>query len=200
MNKLLIATSNRGKIEQIRPVLEDLPLELVFLPDLNFKINAEENGQTLEENALIKASFYSKKTGLWALSDDMGMEIDILGGEPGVKSRRWPGHEASDEELIQLTLDKLKGVPFKNRKASFKSVIAISNPEGQSRIVKGVTKGYISERPSQIRIKGLPFACLFFIPEYKKIFTELTQQEKEKVGHRIKAIKKAKKIIKEILC
>jgi len=200
MNKLLIATSNRGKIEQIKPVLEDLPLELVFLPDLKLNLEAEENGKTLEENALIKANFYSGLTGLWTLSDDMGMEIDALGGEPGVKSRRWPGHEASDEELIQLTLDKLKGVPFKERKASFKSVIAIAGPKKENWILQGVSRGYISENPSQIKIKGLPFACLFFIPEYKKIFTELTDKEKERAGHRIKALKKAKKIIKEILC
>ena len=200
MNKLLIATSNKGKIEQIMPILRDLPLELVFLPDLNLNLKVEENGKTLEENALIKANFYSNETGLWALSDDMGMEIDVLGGEPGVKSRRWPGYEASDEELIDLTLSKLKGVPFDKRKASFKSVIAIANPQKQSWLVKGISRGYISERPSQTRIKGLPFACLFFIPEYKKIFTELTDKEKEMAGHRIKALKKAKKIIKEILC
>lgn len=200
MNKLLIATNNQGKIEQIKPILKDLPLELIFLPDLKLNLKAEENGKTLEENALIKATFYSSQTGLWALADDMGLEIDILGGEPGVKSRRWPGYEASDEELIQLTLDKLEGVPFEKRKASFKSVIAIASPQKESWILQGVSRGYISENPSQIKIKGLPFACLFFIPKYKKIFTELKDEEKEKVGHRIKAIKKAKKIIKEILC
>jgi XTP/dITP diphosphohydrolase len=200
MNKLLIATTNRGKIEQIKPILKDLPIELIFLPDLNLKLTAEENGKTLEENAVIKANFYSDLTGLWALADDMGLEIDALGGEPGVKSRRWPGHEASDEELIRLTLKKLKGVPFEKRKASFKSVIAIASPQKENWILKGVSRGYISESPSRIKIKGLPFACLFFIPKYKKIFTELSDIEKEKTGHRIKAIKKAKKIIKEILC
>jgi len=97
-------------------------------------------------------------------------------------------------------LEKLKGVPFEKRKACFKSVIAITSPQKENWILKGISRGYISEKPSQIKIKGLPFASLFFIPEYKKIFTELTEKEKEKVGHRIKAIKKAKKIIKEILC
>lgn len=200
MNQLLIATTNKGKISQIRPILEDLPIKLVFLPDLEIKGNVEENGKTLEENALLKAKFYSRLTGLWTLADDMGLEIDFLNGQPGVKSKRWLGHEATDEELIQFTLNKLKGVPFGKRKVVFKSAIAIANPEGKSWIVQGLSRGYISQKPSLTRIKGLPYASLFFIPKYNKIFTELTEEEKETVSHRIKAIKKSKKIIKEILC
>jgi len=200
MNQLLVATTNKGKISQIKPVLEGLPIKLVFLPDLEIKNKVEENGKTLEENALLKAKFYSELTGLWVLADDMGLEIDFLNGQPGVKSKRWLGYDATDEELIQFTLDKLRGVPFEKRKAVFKSAIAIVSPEGKSWLVQGLSRGYISEKPSSIRIKGLPYASLFFVPKYKKIFTELTGEEKETVSHRIKAIKKSKKIIKEMLC
>jgi XTP/dITP diphosphohydrolase len=200
MKKLLLATTNKGKIGQIKAVLGDLPINFVSLPEIGLDLKVLENGKTFEENALIKAKAYSGSTGMWALADDMGMEIDILGGEPGVKSKRWPGYEASDAELINLTLNKLKEVPFNKRKAKFTSVMVICSPEGKCWKVEGVSKGYISEEPSKTRIDGLPFASLFYVPRCKKIFSELTEEEKEKEGQRMKALKKVKKILIKHLC
>jgi XTP/dITP diphosphohydrolase len=200
MKKLLLATTNKGKIGQIKAILGDLPINLVSPSDINLDLKVLENGKTFEENALIKAEAYSKATGMWALADDMGMEIDILGGEPGVKSKRWPGYEASDTELIRLTLEKLKGVPFKKRKAKFTSAMVVCSPEGKHWKVEGVSNGYISEEPSKIRIEGLPFASLFYVPVCKKNFSELTEEEKKKEGQRMKALKKVKKILIKHLC
>ena len=132
MKKLLVATSNPAKFKEIKYFLSDLPLKIVSLKDLKVKERVEEDKDTFEENAIKKALFYAKKSNLPTIADDGGLEIDVLGGEPGVKSRRWiGGKEASDEKLIDYTLRKLKGVPSEKRGAQLRAVLALAFPDGQ---------------------------------------------------------------------
>ena len=130
MKTLVIATHNQGKLEEYQLIFKKVlsGVTLISLSELGITKKAEESGKTLEANAIQKASFYSRFTKLSTLADDGGLEIDYLDGEPGVQSRRWPGYEASDEELIQMTLDKLQGVPPAKRGAQLRAVLALSFP------------------------------------------------------------------------
>lgn len=199
MKKLLIATTNPGKVLEYQIIFKDLPIELVTLKDLNIQGGVEEDGKTFEENALKKVNFYSKLSGLPTLAEDSGLEIDYLNGEPGVRSRRWLGRETSDEELISLTLEKLKGVPLEQRSAQLRAVIALAI-NGHISILEGILKGFIIEQPIAKIIPGFPFRSLFYVPEIKKVLGELTMAEEAEVAHRKKAIEKALPIIKQYLC
>ncbi len=132
MKKLLIATTNPGKLGEITRYLSDLPIKLVGLKDLKITDKVEETGATFEENAIIKAKFYCEKSGLPTIGDDGGLEIDVLGGAPGVKSHRWihGDREDTDEELIAHTIKQLKGIPLENRKAQLRAVLALALPDG----------------------------------------------------------------------
>lgn len=199
MKELLIATTNPGKILEYRVILKDLPLALVTLKDLNIKADVEEDGKTFKENAIKKVKFYSKLAGLPTISEDGGLEIDYFNGEPGVKSRRWPGYEATDEELINMTLEKLRGVPLKKRGAQLRVVIALSIDE-EVRTFEGILRGVIMEKPIKKIIPGYPFRTLFYLPKIKKVLGELTMEEEAVVAHRKKALEKALPIIKKYLC
>jgi len=199
MNKLLIATSNPGKVLEYRVILKDLPIELVTLKDLNIKNSVEEDGKTFKENAIKKVKFYSELTGLPTLAEDSGLEIDYLNGEPGVKSRRWPGYDASDEELIQIALEKLKRVPQSQRGAQLRVVIALAI-NNNIQTFEGILRGEITEKPISAIIPGYPFRTLFYLPEINKVLGELTMEEEAEIAHRKQAIEKALPVIKEHLC
>ena len=131
MKKLLIATTNPGKLEEIRTFLSDLPLELVSLKDVGITTSVEETGKTFEENAILKAKTYAELSGLVTLADDGGFEIDALHGEPGVKSHRWVHNDrdSSDEELIAYTFTRMRDLPEKKRGARLTLVLALVSPE-----------------------------------------------------------------------
>ena len=199
MKKLLIATSNPGKLKEITKTLADLPLKLLTLKDLGILDEMVEDGKTFEENAIKKAEFYCQKSSLPTIADDGGLEIDILGGEPGVKSRRWINDkESSDDELIVYTLKKLKDVPLEKRGAQLRAVLALAFSNGEVFTSEGKIRGIIAEKVSKYRFPGFPFRSLLFIPELKKYYNykELTLEEEQQYNHRGKAIKKLKKIIK----
>jgi len=198
MMKLLIATNNPAKIAEYKIILKDLPLELTTLGDLNIKEGVEEDGKTFEENAIKKAQFYYKLSGLLTLAEDGGIEIDYLNGEPGVKSRRWPGYEATDEELINMTLGKLKGVPPEKRGAQLRAVIALAI-NGQVKIFEAALRGIISEKPVKKIIVGYPFRSLFYVPEINKVLAEADKEEEILISHRKKAIEKLLPIIKKMI-
>ena len=164
MKKLLIATTNQGKILEYREIFKDfaIQIELITLKDLNIEANVEEDGETFRENAIKKAEFYSGLSKLPTLSDDAGLEIDYLNGEPGVHSRRWPGYRATDEELMNLALEKLKGVPKEKRGAQLRAVVGLSFP-GEEKIYtfEGILRGHIAEKPFQKTLAGYPFRSIF---------------------------------------
>lgn len=196
MAKLLIATTNPGKLLEYRVLFKDLPLELVTLKDAHIEGDVEEDGKTFEENAIKKVKFYSQFVDFPTLAEDAGLEIDYLNGEPGVRTRRWLGREATDEELINTTLEKLKGIPMEKRGAQLKTVLALSI-NGQISTFEGVLRGVIMEKPTAKIIPGYPFRALFYIPAVDKILGDLSMEEEAKIAHRRKAVDKALPIIKK---
>jgi len=189
MKKLLIATTNPGKLKEYKELLKDLSFNVVSLKDVKITKDAEEGEKTFEKNAIKKAMFYSKLANLPALADDSGLEIDYLNGEPGVDSRYWPGHRATDQELIDLALQKLKGVPWRERKAKLKAVLALIIPPKKIFISAHEIKGFILTKPRRL-IPGYPFRSIFYLPKFKKVFSELSFKEEVKIGHRKKAFQK----------
>lgn len=199
MAKLLIATTNLAKFKEYKELLKSLPLKLVSLKDLGVKRKPNENGKTFQENAIKKAKFYSKLTNLPALADDGGLEIDYLKGEPGIKSHRWPGREATDQELIDYTLKRLKGVPWDKRGAQFRVILALAISGKKILNFEGKKRGIILTKPRGKLIPGYPFRSIFYLSKYGKSFNQLSFKQEIKIGHRQKPIKKLIPILKKLL-
>lgn len=187
---ILLATFNPGKVREYKILLKNLKTKLVSLKDLKIKKKVEEDGKTFEENAKLKAEFYSKLTGFPALADDGGLEIDILGGEPGVKSRRWPGYEATDKELIKLVLEKLKNVPFKARKARLRAVLAFKIPGRKTLLFEAQRTGFVTKKPYGELMNGYPYRSIFYLPRQGKTYNCLSFKEEIRLNHRAKAVRK----------
>ena len=198
MTKLLIATTNPAKLREYKELLKNLPLELISLKNLGIKKRPNENGKTFRANAVQKAKFYSKLTGLTTISDDGGLEIDYLNGEPGIKSRRWTGLQATDKELINFALERLKGVPWRKRGAQFRVILALAMPGKKVLIFEGKKRGIILTKPRGKLIPGYPFRSIFYLPKHGKSFNELSFKEEIKIGHRRKPTKKLIVFLKDI--
>lgn len=201
MQKLLIATTNIGKLKEISEFLSDLRLGIVSLADVGINDDVRETGKTYEENSKIKALLYAKKSGLPTIADDGGLEIDALGGAPGVKSRRWLGYEASDKELVEHMIKVAKSLPNNNRKASFVVSISFALPNGKVWSASGKVEGVIAEKPYIKLLKGYPYRSFFYLPQVQKYYheNELTKDEMKKYNHRYIAINKLIPIIKRVL-
>ena len=203
MNKLLIATTNPGKLAEIRRFLSDLPIELVSLRDVGITDFPDETGVTFEENAILKAKYYSKESGLPTLADDGGFEIDALGGEPGVKSHRWidQSRESTDEELIAYTIERMKEVPEGARGAQLRLVLALVLPDEQIHTTSASVRGVVPVTPSGTRSEGFPFRSILFLPEINKYYNhdELTAEENDTYNHRKRALDQLKPIISQLL-
>ena len=197
--KLLIATTNPGKLVELSRFLADIPMSLVSLKDLDITDTVEETGKTFEENAILKARYYSKKSGLPTLADDGGFEIDALDGQPGVKSHRWihQDREDTDEELIAYTLEKMRGLPRAQRGAQLRLVLALIFPDGRQYSVEEKTRGIVSEKPSQHRTPGFPYRSLLLLPKIGKYYDHdlLTPEETERFNHRKRALNRIKPIL-----
>ena len=189
--QILVATRNKGKYREITEFLRTISgIEPVDPNDIDQDFDIVEDGKTFEENAVKKAKSWAEKSGMAALADDAGLEIDALGGEPGVLSRRWPGYEASDEELINMTLEKLQGKPEAQRTARLRTVMALVLPGGRTETAGAAIEGIIAEKPSQKREAGYPFRSLFWIPELGKFYFDLNEDEHKRYNHRRKALQK----------
>lgn len=199
LKKILIATHNPGKIAEFKrglKKLSDRGIKIVTLKDVGVEDKPEETGKTFKENALIKAKFYSQKTGLPALADDGGLVIPYLKGEPGVKSARWLGREATDQELITNTLIRLKNAKNKQRKAYLELFICFYDPDKNKQIFANTKiNGHIANRPNHVVIKGFPYRALLIIDNYNRYYDDLTENEHKTVNHRLLALKK---IVKNI--
>lgn len=198
MKKLLIATTNLGKLREYKEFLYDLPVQLLSLEDAVIIQKAPEDGLTFEENAKSKAIFYSKISGLPTIADDGGFEIDYLGGAPGVKSHRWihQDREDTDEEIIAYTLKKLNGVPMEKRGAQLKLVLAFANGEKVIGLVEKSIRGTVAFEPSQKSQPGFPYRSIHYFPKLKKYYDELTSEEMDIYNHRKKAVLELKPLIK----
>ncbi|MBI4034034.1 MAG: non-canonical purine NTP pyrophosphatase [Candidatus Brennerbacteria bacterium] len=192
--KILVATKNPAKAREIKEVFGNR-FECVSLTDFENVPEAQETGKTFEENAALKAEFYFKWSGIPSIADDGGLEIDVLGDEPGVKSRRWPGYEASDEELIRLALDKLKGVPPDKRTARLRVVVAYYNGVRAISDSQSI-EGYIIDGEPPPCEPGYPFRAIFWIPRFNKLFQDLTEEEHQAVNHRHRALENVARKIK----
>lgn len=183
--RLLIATSNPGKFREIRDGLAPLGWTLFSLLDYPFKLPPEE-GFTFEDNAVLKAAFAAKQSGMPTLADDSGLEVAALGGEPGAYSARY-GNKKTDTERNVYLLERLKGIPPSERKAKFVAVLVIAYPDGYMELYRGETEGEILEAPRGEW--GFGYDPLFYLPEVGKTFAEMTLEEKAAHSHRGKALR-----------
>jgi len=196
MPKLLLATTNPAKLREYLLLLGDLPWRLVTPAEEGLKIVVDETGTTLEENAKLKASAYADQSQLLTLADDSGLEVDVLGGEPGPLSSRYAGQGASDKEKMALLLSRLRGIPWERRSACFRCVIAIASPRGEIELCGGECQGVISFQPRGEQ--GFGYDPIFYLPQRGKTMAELSVEEKNKLSHRGKAAEKACQLLREI--
>ena len=183
--KVVIATHNRDKMKEIQGAIRDLGWEVISLYDFPDIREIEENGKTLEENALIKAREVFEKTGLPTISDDTGLEVDALDGAPGVYTARYAGEDCSYSDNVNKMLKEMSKVPMPNRGALFKTVMVFKD-ENTELIVEGVVKGKISRESRGD--DGFGYDPIFYVTEYDKTFSEMTMSEKNKISHRGNAI------------
>jgi XTP/dITP diphosphohydrolase len=196
MPKLLLATSNPGKIKEYRFLLNGLGYKIITLAEQGISEVVTESGNNYEENARLKAITYAKLSQITALADDSGLEVDALNGGPGVKSARFAGEAATDAERVKLLLAKLNGVPWEQRTAHFKCVIAVATPEGQSEICCGECHGII---PLEAKGEhGFGYDPIFLLPDIGKTMAELPLEMKNRISHRARASQKARQVLQQL--
>lgn len=192
--KLLLGTNNRAKVREYRSLLPDLDYKLVTLAEQGIAVEVDEAGDSLEENARLKATVIAAKSRLLTLADDSGLEVDALGGEPGRLSARYAGENATDAERIVYLLKRMNGVPWENRTARFRCVIALAIPKGKVKLCTGECYGYITYEPHGEH--GFGYDPIFYVPELDKTMAELPLEQKNKISHRRRAARKAAKVLK----
>jgi len=193
--KLLLATNNQGKVREYRSLLKSIPLELVTLAEQGIVTVVDEVGESLEENARLKATLLAAESQLLALADDSGLEVDALGGEPGRLSARYAGEGASDRDRVNYLLSRLKNVPWEKRSASFRCVIAVATPGGEVKLCSGECWGIIT-----FELKGdqgFGYDPIFYLPDLGKTMAELPLEVKNVVSHRGQAARKVYQVIKK---
>lgn len=196
-NKLLLATNNPGKLKEMSVLLSELALEVTTPLEQGIHLEVDESGKTFEANAKLKAEAFSSFSGLMSLSDDSGLEVDVLKGEPGVMSARYAGPNASDQDRVQYLLDKLKGIPLGRRSARFRCVMAISRPGEEVEIFEGVCEGVIGEEPKGSG--GFGYDPIFYIPSLGVNMAELSIENKNSISHRGIASRKVRQYLSAIL-
>ena len=192
---LLVATRNRGKLRELASLLSDVPMRLVSLDEAGVDGEVEETGATFEENAVLKATAYAKASGLTTLADDSGLEVDALGGEPGVRSARYAGAGADDAARVRRLLRNLRETPAGGRQARFRCAIAVASPNGPVRTFAGVCEGTIADAPRGRN--GFGYDPVFLLPEMGKTMAELSDEEKDAVSHRGMAARRAAAALRE---
>ncbi len=197
MPRLLLATNNAGKVAELRRTLEGCGWELLTPADIGLQLEVEESGATYEENAIAKALQYTQASGLVALADDSGLEVDALGGRPGVQSARYAGANATDGDRVQKLLEELTNVPNEARTARFRAVIALARPDGHAETVEGAVEGRIAHAPRGDN--GFGYDPAFLLPERGLTVAELPANEKDAVSHRGTAARKARAVLESWL-
>ena len=184
INIIVLATRNGGKIKEFQEMLKDFPVEIKNLNDFGPIPEVEEDGETFDDNAYKKALFAAKVLGLPAIADDSGLVVEALAGAPGVKSARYAGEKATDQDNINKLLKELEGQS--NRKAAFECVLSIAVPSGPALTYEGRCEGEITLQPHGDA--GFGYDPVFYYPEYDKTFAEISGDEKNRVSHRGRAL------------
>ena len=193
--RIIFATGNEGKMREVRLILADLGMEILSMKEAGLTADITEDGVTFEENAEIKARAIAGLCRDIVLADDSGLEIDALGGEPGIYSARYLGEDTSYRVKNKNLIDRLEGIPDEKRTARFVCVIAAVFPDGSSEVVRGVIEGRIGyeERGNN----GFGYDPIFIAPEYGCTTAELSEEQKNRISHRGKALEMMKIIIKD---
>jgi XTP/dITP diphosphohydrolase len=195
--KLLLGSNNQVKVGEYRSLLPDLDYELVTLAEQGLSIAVEETGESLEENARLKATATARESRLLAMADDSGLEVDALDGEPGRLSARYAGENATDRDRVEYLLQRLDGVPRENRTARFRCVIALATPDGKVEFCSGECPGLITFEPRGEH--GFGYDPIFYLPELDKTMAELPLEQKNKISHRGQAARKAARVLRNMV-
>ena len=191
MTKIIFATGNEGKMREIRDIMADLDVELLSMKEAGIKLDIVEDGKTFEENALIKAGAVAKEApGVIVMADDSGLEVDYLHKKPGIYSARFIGKDISYDIKNQAILDRLKGVPKEKRTARFVCAIAAAMPNGDVLVTRETIEGYIGEKPAGSN--GFGYDPIFYVDEFGCSTAELTEEQKNQISHRGKALRAMK--------
>jgi len=195
--QLLIASANKGKVAEYRELLDGLECDLLSVQDAGISGEVEETGSTYEENARLKAVTCAGRSGLITLADDSGLEVDALGGEPGIRSARYAGANATDAQRVAYLLAKLKDVPVGQRAARFVCVIAIATPGGEVTFCRGECPGAIVTQPRGDR--GFGYDPAFLLPEMGVTVAELPSETKNRLSHRGRAAAIARQVLQQFI-
>ncbi len=196
MPELLLATNNQSKAREYRSLLKDLAYKLVTPSEIGISLTVAEVGQSLEENARLKATTWTLNSQILTMADDSGLEVDALGGEPGVLSARYAGEGASDRDRINFLLARLKDIPWVKRTAHFRCVIAIATPDGELELCSGECPGFITFEPKGEQ--GFGYDPVFYLPQVGKTMAELPLEIKNQVSHRGQASRKAYPVLERL--
>lgn len=193
MKKIVFATTNQGKMKEVRMIMRDLGVEICSLKDLNIDIDIKEDGTTFEENAMIKASTIAKMTNEIVLADDSGLEVDYLNKAPGILSARYMGEDTPYDIKNQAILDQLADAEGAERSARFVCAIACVMPNGESFTTRATIEGEIGYKIEGN--EGFGYDPIFYVPEFGCTTAQLTPEQKNKISHRGKALTEMKKIL-----
>ena len=194
-DKIIFATGNKNKMREIRDILSDLGMEILSMKEAGIDKEINEDGKTFEENALIKARAVAEDTDAVVLADDSGLEIDYLNKEPGIYSARYLGEDTSYEIKNQALLDRLSGVKKEDRTARFVCAIAAVLPDKREFVVRETIEGYIGEKPAGTN--GFGYDQIFYVDEYGCSTAELSEEKKNEVSHRGKALRAMREVLKK---
>ena len=194
--ELLLATKNIGKIKELAELLAGLQIRLRNLSEFETIVEPEETGATFSDNAVLKAKYYASQTGLWALADDSGLEVEALGGAPGIFSARYAGESATNEEKIGKLLQDINRTNNNNRKARFVCAMAVVDEKGIVKFLsEGTCNGEIAAKP--LGSGGFGYDPIFIPEGYLGTFGELSGEIKQKISHRSRAIKKIIRFLRD---
>lgn len=195
MPRLLLASSNPGKIREYRLLLDNLGYQIVTLSEQGISKVTTESGNTYAQNAEMKATTYAKLSQLITLADDSGLEVDALQGKPGIHSARFAGENATDADRVTKLLAMMDGIPWNRRTAHFKCIIAIATPEGKLELCQGKCPGIIAFEAKGKN--GFGYDPIFYLPELAKTMAEIPLEIKNQLSHRGEAAQKARKILNQ---
>lgn len=192
---MIFATGNQGKIKEIKAILGDIGEEIISMKEAGIDIDIVEDGKTFEENAIIKAKAVMERTGQLVLADDSGLEVDALGGEPGIYSARYMGENTSYEIKNRNIIERLEGVEGDARSARFVCVIAAAFPDGETVTTRGTIEGVIAKEPAGEN--GFGYDPIVYVPEYNMTTGQMEPEAKNAISHRGKALCAMKKILED---